>query len=337
MRFSRNAADERRLVDEIAARQVDEERMRLHSRQRRLPDQVFGLLVGDGETDDKVGTAKQIVERHMLDAGVADGRKGIGDQNLHAQHLGDISQVTADAAIADDAEAAAGQLPAHDDLRLALRHGSRRVARETPRDRSTMKPSASSATDWTKPGPARVTRTPAAEAASTSMLRISTAQRTKARKFRQRRKYLARSRGEPVGDDDIDIARGLDQAGGIERIVRFMQLYLRDGLQPLQAALAIILGPGLRRMGQQDFQRWTASLSIAKACGIAAGTSMAKRKPHARQRGRLRLFRSRDRRAVPLFAGGIFELLPAALDHRPMTRHRHSGFPAPSRTQRSRR
>jgi hypothetical protein len=46
-----------------------------------------------------------------------------------------------------------------------------------------MKPSASSATDWTKPGPARVTNTPAAEAASTSMLRISTAQRTKARKF----------------------------------------------------------------------------------------------------------------------------------------------------------
>ena len=125
MRFSRNAADKRRLVDEIAARQVDEERMRLHARQRRLPDQVFGLLVGDREADHKVGTAKQIVERHMLDAGVADGRKGIGDQNLHAQHLGDISEVAADAAIADDAEAAAGQLPAHDDVRLALRHGSR--------------------------------------------------------------------------------------------------------------------------------------------------------------------------------------------------------------------
>jgi hypothetical protein len=46
-----------------------------------------------------------------------------------------------------------------------------------------MKPMASSATDRTKPGPARVTRTPAAEAAPTSTLRISTAQRTKARKF----------------------------------------------------------------------------------------------------------------------------------------------------------
>ena len=28
------------------------------------------------------------------------------------------------------------------------------------------------------------------------------------------------------------------------------------------------------------------------------------------------LFRPRDRSAVPIFAGGIFELLPAALDHR---------------------
>ena len=67
MRFSRKRRRQRRLVDEIAARQVDEEGMRLHARQRRLPDQVFGLLVGDGETDDVVGSDKQIVERHMLE------------------------------------------------------------------------------------------------------------------------------------------------------------------------------------------------------------------------------------------------------------------------------
>ena len=36
--------------------------------------------------------------------------------------------------------------------------------------------------------------------------------------FRQRRKYLARSGGEPVGHDDVDIVSGLDQAGGVERI-----------------------------------------------------------------------------------------------------------------------
>ena len=52
----------------------------------------------------------------MLDAGVVDASKGIGDQHLHAQYLGDISEITADAAIADDADAAAGELPAHDDI-----------------------------------------------------------------------------------------------------------------------------------------------------------------------------------------------------------------------------
>jgi hypothetical protein len=32
--------------------------------------------------------------------------------------------------------------------------------------------------------------------------------------------------------------------------------------------------------------------------------------------GRAGLLRPRHRRAVPIFAGGIFELLPAAFDHR---------------------
>ena len=36
---------------------------------------------------------------------------------------------------------------------------------------------------------------------------------------RQRWKYLARSGGEPIGHDDIDVLSGLDQAGGVERIV----------------------------------------------------------------------------------------------------------------------
>ena len=46
-----------------------------------------------------------------------------------------------------------------------------------------MKPIASSATAGTKPGEARVTSTPTSDAAATSMLRISTAQRTMARSF----------------------------------------------------------------------------------------------------------------------------------------------------------
>ena len=83
-----------------------------------------------------------------------------------------------------------------------------------------MKPSASSATDCTKPGPARVTSTPArGRGVDIDVADIDRAANEGAQ-FRQRRKYLARPRGEPVGDDDIDIARGRDQAGGIERIVR---------------------------------------------------------------------------------------------------------------------
>ena len=70
----------RRLVDQIAARQVDEVGMRLHPRQRRLPIR-FSVCSGNGEADDKVGPDKQIVERYMLETLFADGRKGIGDQN----------------------------------------------------------------------------------------------------------------------------------------------------------------------------------------------------------------------------------------------------------------
>ena len=190
----------------------------------------------------------------MLDAGVADARKGIGDQDLHAQHLGDISEVAADAAIADDAEAAAGELPAHDDLGLApgmivrrrARNAARQIDHEAERQFGDRLHEAG-------PGPRDQ------DAGGGSRIDIDVADidgaANEGAQVRQLRKYLARPRGEPVGDDDVDIARGLDQAGGVERVVRLVQLHLRDGLQPLQAALAVILGPGLRRMGQQDFQR----------------------------------------------------------------------------------
>jgi len=40
MRFFAQRCRQRRLIDEIAARQIDEEGVRLHTPQRRLPDQV---------------------------------------------------------------------------------------------------------------------------------------------------------------------------------------------------------------------------------------------------------------------------------------------------------
>ena len=52
----------------------------------------------------------------MFDPRVVHGREGIGDQNLHAQGDAERRQVSADAAVTDDAEAAAGELPPHHDL-----------------------------------------------------------------------------------------------------------------------------------------------------------------------------------------------------------------------------
>ena len=87
-----------------------------------------------------------------------------------------------------------------------------------------MKPIASSATAGTKPGEARVTSTPASEAAATSMLRISTAQRTHRAQFRQLREDLAPALGDAIGHDDVDIACCRDEAGGIERRRAVVQL-----------------------------------------------------------------------------------------------------------------
>ena len=100
-----------------------------------------------------------------------------------------------------------------------------------PRDRSTRKPSASSVTEATKPGPARVTSTPAADAASTSTLRMSTAQRDEGAQFRQFCKNLPSPFRQPVGDDDVDVMRSLDQTARIQRVVGFIQDDLRHGLQ----------------------------------------------------------------------------------------------------------
>ena len=71
--------------------------------------------------------------------------------------------------------------------------------------------------------------------------------------LRKPRKNLAWTFGQAVGDDDIDIARGLDQAGRVQRVVAFMQDDLCQRPQAVQAALAVILAPGLGRMGQQNF------------------------------------------------------------------------------------
>ena len=65
------------------------------------------------------------------------------------------------------------------------------------------------------------------------MLRMSTALRTTARKPAAR-KDLARHRRSAVGNDQVDVARRRNHAGGVERIVALMQYHLADPAQPAQ-------------------------------------------------------------------------------------------------------
>ena len=158
----------------------------------------------------------------------------------------------ADAAIADDAEAAAGKLPSHHDLRLPPgmvirrrpRNPARQVDQVAERQFSDGCHEAGSGAGDQHAGRGRGIDVDIAD--------IDRAANEGAQ-FRQPRKNLAGPFRQAVGDDDVDVPRRVDQAGGIQRVVGFMQHHLRHGLQAVQAALAVILAPHLRRMGQQDF------------------------------------------------------------------------------------
>src|SRR5262249_3170852 len=67
-------------------------------------------------------------------------------------------------------------------------------------------------------------------------------------------KYLARSLRHAVRDDDIDIAPRIDQGGTIEPHIALRQFSLGPRAQTAEAALAVIVAPHLRCMGQQYFQ-----------------------------------------------------------------------------------
>jgi hypothetical protein len=216
MRCSRNAAKSR-LIDGIAARQVDEERVRLHPRQRRLPDQVLGPFIGDRKADDEVGLAQEIVELHVLNIGVIDGRKGIGDQNLRAQHLGDSGKVAA-----ENAEAAVGQLPIHDDRGLApgmiVGTGARNAARQIDHEadcqfRHRLDEAGAGLRDQ--------------HAGARSCIDTDVADLDRATDegapLGQSRKNLVGSGRESVGDDDIDVISRRDQVDRIQRRIGLVQ------------------------------------------------------------------------------------------------------------------
>ena len=116
-----------------------------------------------------------------------------------------------------------------------------------------MKPSASSATAGTKPGDARVTSTPTADAAVDIDVADIDRAADEGAQFGQMREDLCPALRHAIGDDDVDIPGRFDEARGIEWRIGFVQPDLRQRLQAVEAALAVILTPELRGMGQQDF------------------------------------------------------------------------------------
>jgi len=248
--------DQRSLIDEIATGQIDEECVRPHLRQGGLPDQILGLLIGNGETDDIIRTRQQIVERHVPDRGIADRCEGIGDQNFHAEHFCQSGKVAADAAIADDAEPAAGKLPSHPDFRhpsgMIVRGRARDAAREIDHEAER---ELGHRLDETR---ARL-RHQHAGRGRRRHVDVADIDRAadEGTQLWQMRKDFARSLRQTIGDDDVDILRGIDQMRRIERVVALMQADVGHRPQTAETALAVIVAPHLRGVGQQHFQHFS--------------------------------------------------------------------------------
>ncbi len=82
-----------RLVDEVAVREVDEDRIAPHPRQGAGIDQVLGRLGGDRQAHDDVGLRHQRPERDPPALARRDRDVGIADQHLHSEMAGDRPEV----------------------------------------------------------------------------------------------------------------------------------------------------------------------------------------------------------------------------------------------------
>src|SRR5215213_1489532 len=111
-----------------------------------------------------------------------------------------------------------------------------------------------SATASTKPDVARVTRTPWAEAAGTSTVLTSTAQRRKA-EVRRRGEGGRRARAPAIGDDGVAAGGGLGQLGVLQVAVRGVADDLGVLLQRGQGAVSEVAGEGLGSVGKEDLHR----------------------------------------------------------------------------------
>jgi hypothetical protein len=165
---------ERALVDDRAARGVDQVGARLHQREPARVDQAAGRFVQRAVDGQEVGFAKQRVEVDQADADLGRDLR-IGDRvvrdAVHLERAGQAEQLGADVAEADRAQRAAGQAGADvvELLAPAAAAGERSLISTFCASIST-KVSAEVATGRRTPSGAIVSSTPAAVQAGTSIV-----------------------------------------------------------------------------------------------------------------------------------------------------------------------
>ncbi len=107
--------DHRRLIDQRAARGVDQDRAGLHPRDARLVEKAAGLVVEHKIERDDVGLLQKRIKLDHWHAHIGS-RRAIPGDHVEAHALGDARHLGADAAQSDDAERLAEHLHAFERL-----------------------------------------------------------------------------------------------------------------------------------------------------------------------------------------------------------------------------
>ena len=106
-----DAGTQRRIVDDEAAGQVEEQRARLHAVELPLAEHALVGRPSVHVQGDDVGLGEQVGQRRAA-ARVAQRKPvgGVEEEHLHAEVLGEDGELGADVAVADDPERAAADL-----------------------------------------------------------------------------------------------------------------------------------------------------------------------------------------------------------------------------------
>ena len=117
------------LINQFAAREIDEARTRLHGRKGSDVEQMLGGSVGNREADHDIRSCQHFIERRLGNAWISDLGERIRNRNAHAERQGYLGKALTDAPIANYAKPRCGKLQPHASLRQAAsaigtRHGA---------------------------------------------------------------------------------------------------------------------------------------------------------------------------------------------------------------------